>query len=74
MPNDKRCKKCNKTIDEGELCPACQIKPIFKERLTSSELKEMHRQGDIMRLDMRDKMKDFMKNETMQPPMPWSKD
>lgn len=70
MPNDKRCEKCNKPIDEGKLCSVCQIKPMFKEGLSSSELKEMYRQGDIMRVDMRDRMK----NETMQPPMPWSKD
>jgi len=46
MGEERRCKVCDNPIDgDGIFCSNCRIKP--REGITSSELKEKLRQGDI---------------------------
>jgi hypothetical protein len=64
MPEQKRCKECKKPIDgDGEYCVKCQIGPWRpREGMTSSELKEKLRQGEIMQQNMADTMKKHLDN------------
>lgn len=39
MPNQKRCKKCNTPIDDGELCSVCQIRGPKVEGMTREEMR-----------------------------------
>lgn len=46
MPNQKRCKRCNKPIDDGELCSICQVRGHKVERMTNEELRLAYKQGE----------------------------
>jgi len=72
MGEERKCKTCDEPITEGDFCSNCRITP--REKFTPRELKELYRQGDVFIQDHADRMKDAMKNECMQPPMPWNKD
>lgn len=65
MPNPNRCKKCGESIDgDGDYCSDCRMNTKDYMPVDFKDFK----------VGQADGMKDFMKSETIQPPMPWNKD
>ena len=71
MSTSKRCKNCNKEIDDNaELCSACQFN-FDKSNRMYVDMKKLQRKSDLFVAENSDRIKDSIKNESMQPPMPW---
>ena len=74
MPNPKRCKSCNKEIDDNaELCSACQLN-FNKSNRMYVDMENLKIKTDLFVAEYSDRIRDAHRNECIQPPMPWKKD
>ena len=66
MPDEKRCKECNKPVSgDRDYCPGCVsivLSRGYEKELQPWDRKEAYRQGGIMQAQMKERMDKHMDN------------